>query len=165
MSPKDLELLTNRVVLTGTLLVREAVRLFKPHGITPAQFNVLHLIELYGEGLRPGEISEKLVVDPASATYLMDQMEQKGWIVRADDPDDRRAYRIMRTPEGKRKFAEVFPYYQRGLTEMAKLLGRAGDPKVAEALVALLPEAAREATELVLEDAPKPKPRRRRKAP
>ena len=153
MANEDLEDLTNLVIRIGDHLVREAARLFKTKGITPAQFNVLHLLHIRGDGLRPSELSELLVVDPASATYLMDQMEKRGWILRTDDPGDRRAYRIVRTKAGREKHTEVQPLYEKGLAELSRRVGRAGEVKVALSLLALLPGAVTASTEALLVEA------------
>ena len=157
MQNDAMESFTHQIILAGDHLVREAQRLFKPHGISPAQFNVLNLLEIHGDGLRPSEISQRLVVDPASATYLMDQMEKRGWILRADDAKDRRAYRIIRTKAGKEKHAEARVVYRRGLDELVRLVGRPAEVEAAAELVKLVSEAATGSTEaLISEESGKP---------
>lgn len=150
MSLNDqIEDLTNAVVSCGNLLVREAARIFRPYGITPAQFNVLNLLVLNGESMRPSEIAESLVVDPASTTYLMNQVEERGWIKRVDDPADRRACLVELSVTGRAKVAEVTPLYRDALAETARQLGERSDFHGVLALLNDLPAAAMEATELV----------------
>lgn len=150
MSLNDqIEELTNAVVSCGNLLVREAARIFRPHGITPAQFNVLNLLVLNGDSMRPSEIAQSLVVDPASTTYLMNQVEERGWIQRVDDPADRRACLVVISAEGRAKVSEVVPLYRAALAETARHLGARPHFGEALALLADLPTAAMAATEHV----------------
>jgi len=149
-----IEDLTNSIVSCGNLLVREAGRLFRAQGITPAQFNVLNLLRIAEEGLRPSEIAAKLVVDPASTTYLLKQVEERGWITRVPDEQDRRAYRVEFTREGREKVEEVLPLYQAGLTEMARLLGERPHAREALELLAELPVVAVAATSKLTNQSP-----------
>lgn len=41
-------------------------------------------------------------LEPSTMTGLLDRMEQDGLVARSPDPDDRRAQRILLTPEGRR---------------------------------------------------------------
>jgi len=152
----SLEDLTNAIVSCGNLLVREAARLFKPFKLSPAQFNVLHLLHLRGDGLRPSDIAQSLVVDPASMTYLMDTLEKRGWIQRGDDPKDRRVYRILLTKPGREMHDQAAKLYHAALTGTASRLAGDHDSKAVQKLLAALPVAAAAATEDILSAAPKP---------
>lgn len=107
----DIRRLTNAIVTAGNSLLREAGRLFKPHGISAAQFNVLNLLSDQPDGLRACDLTDALVVDPSSVTYLLDRMEDLGWVKRADDKEDRRAWRILLTPAGREMHKRVEPLY------------------------------------------------------
>lgn len=120
MSATAVKILTNAMVSGGNGLLREANRLFRPYGVTAAYFNVLNLLIDAPEGLRPSELTRSLVVDPSSTTYVLDQMEKRGWIKREREPADRRAYRVCIVAAGKRLHAQVAPLYQAALTEMAQ---------------------------------------------
>jgi DNA-binding MarR family transcriptional regulator len=109
--------LTNAIVSSGNALLREAGRLFKPHGITAAQFNVLNLLADAPRGLRPSELTAALVVDPSSTTYVLDRMEVLGWLRRHADPRDRRATLIGLTAAGRKLHRRVTPCYVAALRE------------------------------------------------
>lgn len=143
----QIEDFTNALVSCGNILVREAARMFRPHGITPAQFNVLNLIVIHGRGLRPSEIAEALVVDPASTTYLLKQVEERGWVRRIDDLSDRRAYTVELTVEGRAKADEVIPVYKAALVVLARILGERPEVRECQGLLADIPEAAQRTTE------------------
>ncbi|MFN8590545.1 MAG: MarR family transcriptional regulator [Thermomicrobiales bacterium] len=62
------------------------------------QLAVLYLIR---EGVVfPGELARKLRVAPAVVTGLLDRLEQRGYLRRLADPDDRRRLRLALTEAG-----------------------------------------------------------------
>lgn len=101
-------------------LLRESERLFRPHGLTSAQFNVLNVIALGGESLSQREISDRLVVDRSNVTGLVDRMEKAGWVRRADHPVDRRAYRVVFTPAGRKLWETVIPAYAAAVNHLTR---------------------------------------------
>ncbi len=107
------------LVRAGSILQREANRLFRPFGISAAQFNLINLLAASPRGLRASELAASLVVDPSSATYLLDQLEDRTIAVRQRDPDDRRALRIVLTPSGKKLHSQLAAAYQTALTKIA----------------------------------------------
>lgn len=148
-SDAELGRLTNAIVASGNALLREAGRLFKPHGITAVQFNVLALLADEPEGLRPSAITEAMVVEASSTTYVLDRMEALGWLKRAADSADRRALRIVLTKSGRALYAKVAPVYAAALRAMLAGL----DPKTIAPLADTLTgvqTAAHEAVDRVL---------------
>ncbi len=109
--PSALEL-TTAVVATADALLRESHRLFRPHGLTAAQFNVLNVLSDRADGLSQRELGDVLVVDRSNITGLLDRMGEAGWVQRRDDPADRRVYRVTLTPAGRRLWAKVEPRYR-----------------------------------------------------
>jgi DNA-binding MarR family transcriptional regulator len=156
---RDLRRLTNGIVSSGNALVREAGRLFRPHGLSAVQFNVLHLLVDAPGGLRPSALTAALVVDASSTTYVLDRMEAAGWLRRRDDAHDRRASRIVLTPEGRRKHAAVAPLYAAALRETLRGLDPAKIAPLADAL-GEIQRAAHAGVSRVLHAAPRRKPPR-----
>jgi DNA-binding MarR family transcriptional regulator len=105
--------MTTAVLATADAFLRESQRLFRPHGITAAQYNVLNVLAPEKAGLSQRELSDHLVVDRSNVTGLLDRMERAGWVQRADDPADRRVYRVTLTPAGRRLWSIVEPRYHR----------------------------------------------------
>jgi DNA-binding MarR family transcriptional regulator len=99
------------VLATADAFLRESQRLFRPHGLSGAQYNVLNVVALHADGLSQRELSEHLVVDRSNITGLVDRMEKAGWLRRRDDPQDRRVYRVLLTPAGRRLWEKVTPEY------------------------------------------------------
>lgn len=104
--------LTRAVLTTADTFLREGQRLFRPHGITAAQYNVLSALAAENEGISQRALGDLLVVDRSNVTGLIDRMEKAGWVRRADDPSDRRVYRVTLTAAGRRLWSEVSPRYQ-----------------------------------------------------
>ena len=57
------------------------------------------------------------MVDASSTTYVLDRMEARGWLERHDDQTDRRAWRVVLAPAGRRLHAQVAPLYAAALRE------------------------------------------------
>ncbi|OUM88063.1 MAG: transcriptional regulator [Bacillus thermozeamaize] len=71
------------------------------YNLTSVQFAVLHLL-WEKDGRHAAELGERLLLDGATMTGLLDRLIQKGLIVRRPDPNDRRVNRIYLTNKGKR---------------------------------------------------------------
>ena len=140
--------LIHDIVATADLFLRESTRLFRPHGLTAPQFNVLNILGLRGEGagLSQRELADTLVVDRSNVTGLIDRMEAAGWVRRADDPADRRVYRVLLTAAGRRLWQKVAPGYA---DVVAQVTARLGEKQMADtiALLAVLQEDATRWTE------------------
>lgn len=147
MKRSDLIRLTNAIISSGNVLLREAGRLFKPHEISAAQFNVLTLLADAPQGLRQSVIAQQLVVDPSSTTYVVDLMESREWVKRVADGEDRRAWRIKLTPAGRALHEKVEPLYAAALRAMSRGL----DPKTIIPMTNSLDEIQRAAHDAVSE--------------
>jgi DNA-binding MarR family transcriptional regulator len=158
-SDANVQRLTNAIVASGSALLREAGRLFKPHGISAAQFNVLSLLADEPGGLRPSTLTAALVVEASSTTYVLDRMEELGWLKRIEDEDDRRALRIVLTKAGQALHAKVAPLYAAALREMLRNLDPANIVPMADALLEIQ-RAAHDAVDRVLASAA-PAPRKK----
>jgi DNA-binding MarR family transcriptional regulator len=145
----DIRKLIRSIVSSGNELLREAGRLFKPYGISAAQFNVLHLLAEAKVGMQQSDITRALVVDPSSTTYLIDRMEALGWIKRLADRTDRRVWLISMTPSGKKLHGSVAPLYEAALRETLRGLDQSRINPITEALVEIQ-RAASAAVESVL---------------
>jgi DNA-binding MarR family transcriptional regulator len=144
-----LRALTVETVKAGSVLQREAGRLFRAFSVSAAQFNVINLLAGRPGGVRASELALSLVVDPSSTTYILDQLEERSLITRKRDTEDRRALNVLLTPSGKRLHAKLIPVYHRALQRMAESFTA---EELAGALPFLekLPAAAVEAIDSVL---------------
>ena len=76
---------------TSDVVLREFTRFLKSWAVSPTQYNVLRILRGAGtEGLRCGEIAERMITHDPDITRLLDRMERAGWIERARESKDRR---------------------------------------------------------------------------
>jgi DNA-binding MarR family transcriptional regulator len=66
----------------------------------PAYLGVLMSL-WHEDGLKMVELGRRAGLEPSSMTGLLDRMERDCLVTRQADPDDRRAYRIFLTEQGK----------------------------------------------------------------
>ena len=76
---------------TADTLSQRVEQFLKPWEVSGTQYNVLRILRGAGpEGLRCGEIGERMIAHDPDITRLLDRMEKADWIERARDPRDRR---------------------------------------------------------------------------
>jgi DNA-binding MarR family transcriptional regulator len=103
--------LTKTVLATADAFMRESARLFRPFGLTGAQYNVLNILSDTADGISQRQLGDLLVVDRSNVTGLLDRLETAGWVRRDDHPEDRRVYRVSLTPAGRELWGKVHPLY------------------------------------------------------
>jgi DNA-binding MarR family transcriptional regulator len=78
------------------------VRLFRDHGITPQQYNVLRILKGADEPLPCLEVAARMVTAVPAITGLVDRLEKAGLAERKRCAEDRRVIFVGLTPEGAR---------------------------------------------------------------
>jgi MarR family 2-MHQ and catechol resistance regulon transcriptional repressor len=108
--------------------------------LTAAQFNTLLVLRAAGrDGLRMGEIGERLVVTKSNVTGLVDRLERDG-LVRRGEQADRRATVVRLTDAGARLLDRAIPSHVELLSELTGCLA----PREKKQLVRLLTKLRRE---------------------
>jgi DNA-binding MarR family transcriptional regulator len=74
------------------------------------------------------DLSQRLMVTGGNVTGLTDKLVAEGLVERREDPNDRRAYTVRLTPEGKRQFRAMARAHEGWVVE---LLGGLGPEKQA----------------------------------
>ena len=74
-------------------------------GISAPRLSALSVL-VFGGPRRVGELAQAEQVEPPTMTRLVDGMERDGYVVRAPDPDDRRAVIVRATAKGVRALNE-----------------------------------------------------------
>lgn len=77
----------------------------------PSQFNVLNLLSDQPDGLSQVELGRLLIMHRSNVTGLVDRLEKRGLVARREDATDRRAYRVVLTPAGRRLVEEILPEF------------------------------------------------------
>ncbi len=78
-------------------IMREEI---EPYDLTPPQFAILSFL-WQQNGLTQVELSEKGQIDRSTVGGLIDRLERNGLLERRQHPQDRRAYKIHLTEQGK----------------------------------------------------------------
>lgn len=79
--------------------------------LSPSQFNILNVLRDHPEGTTQIELSRTLIMHRSNVTGMIDRLEQRRLVTRRDNPDDRRAYRIVLTKDAHRLLADILPAY------------------------------------------------------
>jgi len=69
--------------------------------VTPVQYGILACL-WENDGQAPSQIAGSLNLDSSTITGLLDRMENKGFLQRKPDPQDRRALRVVLTEAGQK---------------------------------------------------------------
>jgi|SRR5690242_11100502 len=84
---------------------------FAQWDLSPSQFNVLNLLCDHPDGCTQIELSRSLIMHRSNVTGLVDRLEARRLVQRRDSADDRRAYRVMLTPAGRKLIELILPRY------------------------------------------------------
>lgn len=125
---------------TGDLLMSLARQLRRTYardleqwGITPSQSRALRIVGEH-QPVRLSVLADVLRIAPRSATEVADLLEERGWVLRAADPTDRRATCLSLTDAGAT---------QRDLIEQART-------RASEGFLDVLPERERRTLDRIL---------------
>ncbi len=94
---KSIGFLLSKAYQRAWATLREEI---EPYDLTPPQFALLSFL-WQQDGLTQAELSEKGQIDRSTIGGLIDRLERNGLLERRQHPQDRRAYRICLTEQGK----------------------------------------------------------------
>ncbi|HCX9560102.1 TPA: MarR family transcriptional regulator [Staphylococcus aureus] len=108
----------NRALDTLEQITKEDV---KRYGLNITEFAVLEL--LYNKGPKPIQrIRDRVLIASSSISYVVSQLEDKGWITREKDKGDKRVYMACLTEKGQSQMADIFPKHAETLTKAFDVL-------------------------------------------
>ncbi|MCI2948776.1 MarR family transcriptional regulator, 2-MHQ and catechol-resistance regulon repressor [Staphylococcus caledonicus] len=108
----------NRSLDTLEKIVKQDVQ---NYGLNVTEFAVLEL--LYNKGPQPIQrIRERVLIASSSISYVVTQLEEKGWIIRDKDSCDKRVYNATLTDKGQQFMAKIFPQHAATLEEAFSVL-------------------------------------------
>ncbi len=92
-----------RLLSISARLARDNHRLARTVGLSGAELRVLYALRRAGTPfeLRPTDLFESLVVPSGTMTRQIERLDRLGYVVRSDDPDDRRGARVRLTDLGR----------------------------------------------------------------
>jgi len=89
--------------------------------LTPTQFSVLETLYSKGE-LRIQDLIDRILATSGNMTVVIKNMERDGWIVRTCDPNDRRAFLIGLTEQGRAKIEAALPDHIKNIQQALSIL-------------------------------------------
>lgn len=92
-----------------------------PFGLTPIQHLILEALWIKN-GVPAKEIGEKLVLDGATLSGVLDRLVSGDWITKEIDPDDKRIQRIYLTEKAKAMRPQLAEQRNRANTELMQKL-------------------------------------------
>jgi MarR family 2-MHQ and catechol resistance regulon transcriptional repressor len=114
-----------------------------------SDFAILEL--LLNRGPQPvNTIGQRIHLTSGSVTTAVDRLEERGFVRRGHDPNDRRARVVSLTPEGTKCISRIFGHHK----EAMDLAGEALSKGEREALIQLLKKLGRSAEERLKESDP-----------
>lgn len=104
----------------GTLS-REVAGKVAEYGLTTPQFGILEALFHLGP-LTLGDLATKLLVTGGNITYLMDRLEDQGFVVRDRSESDRRVVCARLTALGEQTIRDIFPGHATFVRDLASHL-------------------------------------------
>ncbi|MFP3917168.1 MarR family transcriptional regulator [Lysinibacillus telephonicus] len=122
MSLENRKLKAFTVLLRSAQSVQEATKKdFANYNLNQTEFAVLDL--LYHKGDQPIQvIGKKILIASSSITYVVDKLEEKGYVSRKACPTDRRITYASITELGKQLMNQIFPEHVKKIEELFEVL-------------------------------------------
>jgi len=141
------ELFASLLVVGDVLMGLHEPRIEATLGVSQTAAQALAVLDGAGEPLTPSQIGERLLVSSATMTALLDTLEQRGWVRRTPNPDDRRSLLIEITDAGRETADTFLP----GLHKLERLAMSALNDGERHQLLGLLERVLARASEIVAE--------------
>jgi DNA-binding MarR family transcriptional regulator len=87
-------------------------------GASLPRFDLMAQLDRHPEGLKMRDLSRRLMVTGGNVTGLTDKLVAEGLVERRDDPNDRRAFTVHLTSEGKRQFRAMARCHEGWVVEL-----------------------------------------------
>lgn len=122
---ENLSLKSFVVLMKSSKALQEQVKLdIDSFGLRTSDFTVLEA--LYHKGRQTiRQISDAVLINTGSITYVIDKLETKGLLERSDCKEDRRVVYIQITEQGKEFMNEIFPKHQKLIEDIFSVLTEA----------------------------------------
>jgi len=120
----DLHKVLLNVLYTSSVIEGNNVKMMKPYGISPQQFNVLRILRGQGTNVASiGLLQERMLDKMSNASRLVDKLFQKGFVNRKISVDDRRQAEVLITEQGLdllKKLDEEMPKFEKKFKNLSK---------------------------------------------
>jgi len=96
-------------MLTCTTMIENCVKkgLRNDFETTLPRFDLMAQLARYPNGLKMGELSQRMMVSGGNITGITDQLEKEGLVERLTPESDRRVWRVKLTEKGREVFQDM----------------------------------------------------------
>jgi MarR family 2-MHQ and catechol resistance regulon transcriptional repressor len=115
-------------------------------GLCWSDFGVMEAL-LHKGPLPVNAIGDKVLLTSGSMTAAVDRLERRGWVVRGEDPADRRSRIVRLTDEGHKTILALFAEHERDMEQAVAGLSAEERAEAVEILRELGREAERQGQE------------------
>ena len=99
------------------VIAEEAHKLVDEHGLNPTEFGVLEL--LHHRGRQPiQKIGQKILLRSGSMTYVVNKLEERGFLERVFCTEDKRITYISITKKGIALIEKIFPEHTKNIQSL-----------------------------------------------
>jgi DNA-binding MarR family transcriptional regulator len=95
------------IVRTSDRFQNRFLRLFREHGLTPSQYNVLRILRGEAKPLPCLEIADRMIQVVPAITGLIDRLERQGLVERERCTEDRRVVYVALTDKARELLSEL----------------------------------------------------------
>jgi DNA-binding MarR family transcriptional regulator len=115
---------------------------FAAHSLETWEFDVLAALRRAGEpySLSPGQLGAETLVTSGTMTNRIDRLEERGFVRREPDPNDRRGVRVLLTDTGKRSVDDAMSDFLAREHALLEALDEADRASLADLLRVLVQE-------------------------
>lgn len=117
-SSKDLRLVLRLAAFNNLIQNELRNRLRIEFDMTTPRYDLLAQLSTESQGLKMGELSERLMVSNGNITAISLQLEKAGLIGRTTNRQDRRSTFIKMTSKGKKNFGQMEDAYNQWIVEL-----------------------------------------------
>ena len=117
-SSEDLKLVLRLAAFNNLIQNELRNRLRLQFDMTAPRYDLLAQLSTDSQGLKMGELSERLMVSNGNITAISLQLEKAGLINRTTNRQDRRSTFIKMTAKGKKAFAKMEVAYNQWVSEL-----------------------------------------------
>ncbi|NLB31078.1 MAG: MarR family transcriptional regulator [Alcaligenaceae bacterium] len=123
-SSEDLRLVLRLAAFNNLIQNELRNRLRLQFDMTSPRYDLLAQLSTEAQGLKMGELSERLMVSNGNITAISLQLEKAGLISRTTNRQDRRSTFIKKTAKGKKIFAKMEAAYNQWVEELLSELSK-----------------------------------------
>lgn len=102
---------------TNDMLDRIVKQDMKNYGLNVTEFAVMEL--LYHKGEQPiQKVKDRILIASSSTTYVIDQLVKKGYVIRRQNPKDKRVIYAVLTEKGHELMCKIFPLHAKTIEKV-----------------------------------------------